>query len=130
MLMAEFDPQSPLEFVLVDRMAAYHWRLRRPPMFEVDILIARNIEVWENPCEKDKEEDEEFIEWKNSVRFGLALTRDAAHGNALGKLDRHETALMNAFSKTLQTLLLLQERRGNRNSSPVVIEAGSFKRAA
>ena len=31
--------------------------------------------------------------------------------DALGKLARHEITLMNAFAKTLQTLLLLQQQQ-------------------
>ena len=55
--------------------------------------------------------DEEVSDWKASVHLGLALVNDAANGDALGKLARHETTLMNAFTKTLQMLLLLQENR-------------------
>ena len=43
-------------------------------------------------------------------------------GDALGKLARHETTLMNAFTKTLQMLLLLQENRAESEVEDVIIE--------
>ena len=39
--------------------------------------------------------------------MGLALIRDGTGSDVLGKLARHEASLMNAFTKTLQMLLLL-----------------------
>ncbi len=44
------------------------------------------------------------------------------NGDALGKLARHETTLMNAFTKTLQMLLLLQENRAESEVEDVIIE--------
>jgi hypothetical protein len=43
---------------------------------------------------------------------GYALVRDGAY-DTLGRLARHETTLMHAFTKTLQMLLLLQSNRSN-----------------
>ena len=59
-------------------------------------------------------------EW--SVFLGSALVRDGVYNDALGKLARHEATLMNAFTKTLQMLLLLQGNRGNTRGDGVVIE--------
>jgi hypothetical protein len=42
----------------------------------------------------------------------------------------HEATLMNAFTKTLRTLLLLQETRGDTKSNPVMIEAVALPSAA
>jgi len=42
----------------------------------------------------------------------------------------HEATLMNAFTKTLQTLFLLQETRGDTKSNPVMIEAVALSSAA
>jgi hypothetical protein len=53
---------------------------------------------------------------------GDALTQDGVFGDGLGKLARHEATLMNAFTKTLQMLLLLQGSRGNTRGDGVVIE--------
>ena len=72
--------------------------------------------------DEGQEEDEEVSDWKASVHLGLALVNDAARGDALGKLARHETTLMNAFTKTLQMLLLLQENRAQSEVEDVIIE--------
>ena len=77
-----------------------------------------------------EEEDEEEADWKASIDFGRALTEYAIDSDALGKLARHETMLMNAFTKTLQTLLLLQDKRSNTESKPVVLEAVALPPAA
>ena len=62
--------------------------------------------------EEKKELDEEEADWERSVDLGVALM-DGRYGDILGKIERHETSLMNAFTKTLQTLLLLQHDRAN-----------------
>ena len=61
--------------------------------------------------------------------FGQALINDAGSSDALGKLARHEATLMNAFTKTLQMLLLLQENRGTKGK-PAILEAVSLPAAA
>ena len=65
-----------------------------------------------------------------SVYVGSALLDDAVYGDGLGKLGRHETTLMNAFAKTLQMLLLLQNNRENRKGDPVMLEAVALPPAA
>ena len=52
---------------------------------------------------------------------GVALIEDSKHQDALGKLSRHEAALMNAFTKTLQMLHFMQGRRSVENNA--IIEA-------
>jgi hypothetical protein len=42
---------------------------------------------------------------------GEAFITDGKYSNALGKLSRHEAALMNAFTKTLQMLHFMQSQR-------------------
>lgn len=133
-LMDEHDPQSPLEAELVERLAGILWRLRRVPFFEAAILSARHVEVRDrqflnyDALREIKEEEGE--DWEASVHFGQALIEDARWNDALGKLARHETTLMNAFTKTLQTLLLLQDNRSNTKSEPVILEAVTLAPAA
>ena len=123
-LMAEHDPQSVLETELVERLAGILWRLRRVPSFEAAILDTRHQQVWnqknyalpepegEGESEEKKELDEEEADWERSVDLGVALM-DGRYGDILGRIERHETSLMNALTKTLQTLLLLQHDRAN-----------------
>ena len=58
----------------------------------------------------DEEEDEEKADRGASVHLGVAFIKDGWN-DALGKLARHETTLMNALAKTLQMLLLLQRQQ-------------------
>jgi hypothetical protein len=131
-LMDEHEPQSALECELVERLAGILWRLRRVPFFEATILDARHADVWVSPREREQQdgEDEEAADWRASVHFGNALIDDARYSDALGKLARHDAMLMNAFTKTLQTLLLLQENRGIPRGEPVILEAVALPAAA
>jgi hypothetical protein len=119
--MDEHDPRSALECELVERLAGILWRLRRVPFFEAAILDARHQQVWKQknygrlpePEGQEKQEvDEEESDWETSVDLGLALM-DGRYGDTLGKIGRHETMLMNAFTKTLHQLVLLQHDRAN-----------------
>ena len=130
-LMDEYDPQSALECELVERIAGILWRLRRVPFFEAAIMDVSHWRVTKGSyVDPAEEEDEEEADWKASIDFGRALTEYAIDSDALGKLARHETMLMNAFTKTLQTLLLLQDKRSNTESKPVVLEAVALPPAA
>ena len=123
-LMAEHDPQSVLETELVERLAGILWRLRRVPSFEAAILDTRHQQVWnqkdqflpepepEGESEEKEELDEEEADWERSVDLGVALM-DGRYGDTLGKIERHETSLMNTLTKTLQALLRLQHDRAN-----------------
>jgi hypothetical protein len=53
--------------------------------------------------------------------MGVALIGDSQYHDALGKLSRHEAALMNAFTKTLQMLHFVQGQRSVENDA--IIEA-------
>ena len=148
-LMDEHEPQSALEAELVERLAGILWRLRRVPFFEAAILDARQARVteemrqeeerrpqrWhgceeEEQAEGDEDEADEMSDEERSVYVGRSLIQDGVMGDGLGKLARHEATLMNAFTKTLQMLLLLQENRGNRKGEPVMLEAVALPSAA
>jgi predicted GIY-YIG superfamily endonuclease len=58
-----------------------------------------------------------------SVYVGSALIRDGVYGDGLGRLARHEAALMNAFTKTMKELRLLQESQSNRSGDALTFEA-------
>jgi hypothetical protein len=137
--MDEHDPQSALECELVERLAGILWRLRRAPFFEAAILDARHQQVtnqknYGRPAEpegeeKEEELDEEEADWETSVHFGLALM-DGDYGDALGKIARHEATLMNAFAKTLQMLLLLQNNRAHSEGDMAKLEVVALPPAA
>ena len=122
-LMNEHDPQSVFECQLVERLAVTLWRLRRVPNFEVAILDACQQQVWNRPSivPKPEGQEEELDEGRaimeKSVDLGLALmNRDCS--DTLAKIGRYETSLMNAVTKTLQMLYLLQYNRANDHDRP------------
>ena len=94
-------------------------------------MDARHYEVSEtymiDVYSASRREEIDVEKAKRSVQFGHALIDDARSNDALGKLARHETTLMNALTKTL---LLLQQHCGNREGEPVTIEAVALPAAA
>jgi hypothetical protein len=145
-LMAEHDPQSVLETEHVERLAGILWRLRRVPSFEAAVLDTRHQQVWNQKYdalpesedesdgdgdgeEKNKLEEEEEADWERSVDLGVALM-DGRYGDTLGRIERHETWLMNALAKTLQTLLLLQHDRANSKGDSVKLKVIALPPAA
>jgi hypothetical protein len=75
--------------------------------------------------ERTKEEDEP------RKTIGLALMQDNRLLDALGKLFKHEAALRNEFTRTLQLLFSLQSSRRNaENSDSVAIGPPSASDAA
>ena len=112
-LIERYRPRCVLEAELVDRLAGLLWRLRRAPAFEAAILKAREIQCRGSDC-LPASQPEEGGDGTSSdqLAVGEALIQDAAFGDAIGKLCRHETTLMNAFNKTLHTLAELQDSCG------------------
>ena len=92
----QFAPQAGLEEELVDRMAGLVWRLRRTPKLEAAVIEARTTEV----IEANSSRPDGF-----KAVLGLAIIGDSEK-DAIGKLSRHDNALMNGFTKTLELLLL------------------------
>ena len=134
----EHDPQSALEAELVERLAGILWRLRRVPFYEAAILDYRGdgIRRRYRDCGVTKQEEdaddegEETSDLEHSEFIGQCLIADSRHGDGLGKLARHEAALMNAFTKTLQMLLLLQKNGNNRDGRPVMLQRITLPPAA
>ena len=101
---AEFYPQTEMEFLLVERAATLLWRSRRVPAFEAIIIKARKGKI-----EKD------------ALAFLDGVGEDLPEGNLaaafiveadmLEKLCRYDGSIMAAFTKTLQMLFLLQNKR-------------------
>ena len=118
--MEEYDPQSAVECELVERLSSLLWRLRRIPAFEAAIIDARRAEV-DDPMQWLELERDGLTDETIKVRLlGHALVQDAASHDTLGKLARHETALMHAFTKTLQILLLLSNSTSNRGDAVMI----------
>jgi hypothetical protein len=129
-LMDEYDPQSVLETELVERLAGILWRLRRAPFFEAAILQAyhyRTRDMDLSYAYREGQSIEEERRVAKSIRYGVALMSD--RNDLLGKLARHEASTMSALTKTLQTLMVVQDHRGAK-SGPVMLETVALPPAA
>ena len=103
----EFQPHSLMERELVERLAGIIWRIRRTPKFEAALIEARCEEARRNAY-YDPERRKQL---EGAGAMGAALMLDSAQQDTLGKLSRHESALMNAFTKALQMLHFIHSQR-------------------
>jgi hypothetical protein len=104
----DFEPDSVVEFELVEHLAGLFWRRRRVPRLEAEIIKAHTQKLRELP----------FADCENPL--GSAFIHDSAQHDALTKLSRHATALMN---ETIRTLHLLEVLRASRAAAQRVIES-------
>jgi hypothetical protein len=109
----EFCPQTELEFLLVERAATLMWRLRRVPAFEAVIIQARKAKIEGDPLAFLDGVDEDRPE----RNLGAAIIVEA---HMLEKLCRYDGSIMAAFTKTLQMLFLLQNKRIGENDNGAV----------
>jgi hypothetical protein len=102
-LRAELQPVGELENLLIDRVVAAYWRLRRVGKVEAGIFTS-----WSMPDLKTGE-------------LGLSFIRDANNANAFSKLSRYEAGIERSLYKALHELQRLQAaRRANSSVTPPV----------
>lgn len=105
-LRAELEPQTELELVLVDRITANVWRLRRVMQIEREMIRSDC-----NPKFDSKRD------------FGEAFSYDFANYDTYGKLIRYEASIERGIYKALHELQRLQSvRNGDRVIPPVAID--------
>jgi hypothetical protein len=118
----EYNPRPGIESELVERLAVLMWRMRRIPIFEAALIELRREGVASDKRRarmirdlfKDKERKETPYE-NTAVAF-------QNRQQTLGTLFRYEAALMNAFNRTLQQLLFLQDRRARDEDGNQVVD--------
>lgn len=106
-LRVELEPQTELEMVLVDRITANVWRLRRVMKIEREMIDSDRFTTdWQgNPKEKT---------------LGEALSYDFANNDTYGKLIRYETSIERGIFKALHELQRLQARRNGETVTPPI----------
>ena len=118
----EYNPRPGIESELVERLAVLMWRMRRIPIFEAALIEVRRERIAShkrmdsmipNPF---KDEERKETPYENTA---LAFQNSQ---QTLGTLFRYEAALMNAFNRTLQQLLFLQDRRARDEDESQVVE--------
>ena len=112
-----FKPRSVMGRELTERLAGIAWRLRRIPAFEANIL--------ETLCAKT--DYYSSTSPQNAPIMAQALILDSKENQALGKLTRHEAALMNQLTKTIQMLEFIQGQRPAEDTAVIDIIAAQPK---
>jgi hypothetical protein len=105
----ELEPETELELVLVDRITANVWRLRRVMQMEREMMA--------------KSQD------NSTYKLGHTLTHyDIAHNDIYGKLIRYETSIERGIYKALHELQRLQaQRQGDNPPLPVAVDVDISK---
>lgn len=101
-LRTELKPETEFELLLVDRIIANTWRLKRALKGEKEMI------------EHDM---------KNEDNFGAALSYDFANYDSYGKFTRYETTLERGIYRALHELQRLQAiRSGEKLPAPMVVD--------
>ena len=114
-LRAELEPQTELELVLVDRITANVWRLRRVMQIEREMM-------------DDDRDDMGFALSHGKKTLGAALSYDFANNDTYGKLIRYESSIERGIYKALHELQRLQAARmGEKPPLPVAVDVDVTK---
>jgi hypothetical protein len=106
-LRAELEPQTELELVLVDRITANVWRLRRVMQIEREMI----------------EDDRKGSFSKELKTLGEAFSYDSANYDTYSKLIRYEASIERGIYKALHELQRLQAARNGENVPvPVAVD--------
>ena len=98
----ELKPENEMEMLLVERIIANTWRLKRALRGEKEMI------------EHDMEDEKDF---------GAALSYDFANYDSYGKFTRYETCLERGIYKALHELQRIQAARaGEKPPAPVAID--------
>lgn len=101
-LRTELKPETELELLLVDRIIANTWRLKRALKGEKE-MIEHDI--------------------KSEDSFGAALSYDFANSDSYGKFTRYESSLERGIYRALHELQRIQAARaGEKPPAPIAID--------
>jgi len=106
-LRVELEPQTELELVLVDRITANVWRLKRVMQIEREMI----------------DDDRKDIFNKKLKTLGEAFSYDSANYDTYSKLIRYETSIEHGIYKALHELQRIQAARaGEKPPAPIAID--------
>jgi hypothetical protein len=147
-LREELRPAGELEGLLVERVIAAAWRLRRLGRVEAGIFVWERLEELAERAEReargyessflldlvdddavisDEEKHEEALATARRMRseqeeetalLGRTFARDADKANAFSKLSRYETTIERGLYRALHELQRLQAARGAGSGGP------------
>ena len=106
-LIHELWPETPLEQLIVERIAAAQWRLARVPVIETELFAALRVNAM-----------------GRKEGLGAAWARDAGpSGGALARLARYETMLERSAARLLAELRRSQAERSKAERGEAAREA-------
>jgi hypothetical protein len=117
----EFAP-SGMERELVERLAVQMWRMGRIPIFEAALIEVRRAHAASNKRLARMGMSSHNVETEPPYEHTSPRPDLDSQKDTLGKLLRYEAALMNAFNRTLQQLLFLQDRRARDEDETQVVD--------
>lgn len=110
---SELKPETEIELLLVDRIVANIWRLKRALKGEKEMIKANMDDAFSFSPKND---------------FGTSMVRDFANGETYNKFTRYETSIERGIYKALHELQRLQSmRRGEKPTLPVAIDVDISK---
>lgn len=107
-LRAELAPETEFELVLVDRITANIWRLRRVMRIEQEMIDDDRVST-------------DYMGNKTVKSLGSALSYDFANHDTYGKLIRYEASIERGIYKALHELQRLQAARNGQNVPPPIV---------
>jgi hypothetical protein len=142
----ELRPVGELEGLLVERIIAAAWRVRRLGRVEAGIFAWERFEELAERAEREARDyeqsfEDDFIKYANieisdgekqmrseqeaeTATLGRTFARDANGANAFSKLSRYETTIERGLYKALHELQRLQAARGAGSGAlpPVAVD--------
>ena len=114
-LRTELEPQTELELVLVDRITANVWRLKRVMQIEREMIESDRSSM-------------NFSLSDNKKTLGGAVSHDLANADTYGKLIRYEASIERGIYKALHELQRIQAARmGEKPPAPIAIDVDVSK---
>ena len=113
----ELQPVGELEGMLVDRIIAAHWRLRRLGQVEAGIFTY-SIFTYKYYGALSENNEMEGMREADATSLGHAFLRDANQANAFSKLSRYEASIERSLYKALHELQRLQAARLAESNVP------------
>jgi hypothetical protein len=108
---AEMKPETELELLLVDRIIANTWRLKRALKGEKEMIECK------------MKDDGSFSLSPSKNDFGTSLVRDFVNHETYNKFTRYETSIEKGIYKALHELQRLQaQRQGEKVPPPTAID--------
>ncbi|VVB55113.1 Uncharacterised protein [uncultured archaeon] len=108
---SELKPETEIELLLVDRIVANAWRLKRVLRGEKEMIKVNMSEIW-----------------VGKSNFGASLAHDFIKSETYNKLTRYETSIERGIYKALHELQRLQaQRKGDNPPLPVAIDVDISK---